>query len=65
MVQERAPASFRPELIAGLVGPMLGELDRESAKRRPVHAGEEPFNHSFGDDLDTTQASDFGRIEKI
>ena len=44
---------------------MLGELDRKSAKRRPVHARQETLDHAFGDDFDATQACDFGRIEKI
>jgi hypothetical protein len=44
---------------------VLGELDREAAKRRTVDAGEKPLHHPLRHDLDPAQSGDFGGIEKV
>ena len=53
------------ELVAGLVHPVLGELDRESATRGPVKSREESLDHPFGDDLQPSQAGDLDGVEEI
>jgi hypothetical protein len=52
-------------LVTQLVGPVLGEFDRESAAGGAVEAGQEAFHDPLGDDLDPAQAGDFVGIEKV
>ena len=53
------------QLVAGLVHPVLGELDREAAPGRPVQSGQEAFDHTFGHELEPAEARDVHRIEQI
>ena len=54
-----------PKLVPRLVGAVLGEFHRESAKRRSVQAGEKALHDAFGDDLYAPQPSNLGGIEEI
>lgn len=53
------------KLVPRLVGAVLGEFHRESAKRRAVQAGEKALHDALGDNLYAPQPSNLGGIEEI
>jgi hypothetical protein len=54
-----------PKLVAGLVRPVLGELDRESPKGRAMETGQESFHYAPGGELEPTQLRHFPGVEQI
>ena len=68
-VQPVVPAEDLPvdvaELVARLVHPVLGELDREPAPGRAVQPAEKSLHHTFGDHLDPAELRDVEWIEEI
>jgi hypothetical protein len=44
-----------PQLIARLIHPVLGELDREPTPWGAMQAAEKPLDHTLGDNLQTAE----------
>ena len=52
-------------LITRLIGTMLGEFDGEATKGRAMQPGEEPFDHTFGHQLEATELRHLVRVEQV
>ena len=53
------------KVVARLIRPVLGELDREALARRPVKSGHEAVDNPTSDDLDAPQRSEAGWVEEV
>src|SRR5215469_10197874 len=53
-----------PQVIAGSVGAIFGELLREAKIRRPVQAGNKPVDHSLSNEVEAGNPREDRRIEK-
>src|SRR5262249_19286354 len=54
-----------PQLVAGLVHPVLRELDGKAAARRAVEAGKKAFDDAFGNDFESAQLGDLEGVEQV
>src|SRR5690606_41318312 len=53
------------EVVAGLVHPVLGELDGETAVRRAVYAGEESLDDVARDELEAAERGELAGCAEI
>src|SRR2546426_9622357 len=53
------------QLVTGLIGAVLRELDGEATKRRPVDPAEKALHDPLRHDLDPAEASYLGGIQEI